>query len=232
MLKILKLHNKHKNQPIWITGSDPSLDTYPDNFLDNKIGITLHLAAIKFPKTTYRHFNEYDRFAYCKKNVSNFLEKKNIVAIPFYERSKEESLKLVKDAKQVYYFKLKPYPPDGKRDDVFTKEGRNFMEKKVVEAKNAESIEYGGFGTCLHTCLFMAILMGGNPINLIGNNHESKDGKDHFNEAEKIDIKMRPSAVDFSGPTRAPVMKAGTNAIIKACKKYGIIVNWHKKYEK
>lgn len=30
---ITELHDRHKDTPIWIVGSGPSLDTYPVNFL-------------------------------------------------------------------------------------------------------------------------------------------------------------------------------------------------------
>ncbi len=231
MKDVISLHNRHINKPVWIVGSDPTLSEYPDDFLDDKIGITLHLAAMKFPNATYRHFNEYDRFVYCKEKIPNFLEKESIIAMPFYEKNKEESIKITEDVEKVYCFNLKPYPPDGKPDDVFTKKGEDHMKKRVVEARAASSIEYGGYGTCSHACMYVAILMGGNPINLIGCIHENIDGKDHFQSAEELDLKMRPEAISFSRPTRAPRMKRGTEIIIEACKEQGIAVNWYKNYE-
>ena len=74
-MTIKKLHNKHKDKPIWIVGSDHSLDVYPDGFLDGEIAITLHLAYLKFPKATYHHFNEYDRLDYLIKNYPKIKEK-------------------------------------------------------------------------------------------------------------------------------------------------------------
>ena len=76
MRLITDLHRKHKNKPIWIAGSGPSLDDYPDNFLDGKIAITLHLAYLKFPDTTYRLANEYDRVNWFKSNRPEYLKKK------------------------------------------------------------------------------------------------------------------------------------------------------------
>jgi hypothetical protein len=61
---IKRLYMKHRGESVWIVGSDPSLSNYPDNFLDNKNGITLHLAHLKFPNVTYRYSSEYDRSEY------------------------------------------------------------------------------------------------------------------------------------------------------------------------
>jgi len=61
---IKRLYMKHRGESIWIVGSDPSLSNYPDSFLDDKNGITLHLAHLKFPNATYRYSSEYDRSEY------------------------------------------------------------------------------------------------------------------------------------------------------------------------
>ena len=52
---VTELHRRHEDTPIWIAGSDPTLDQYPDDFWEGKVGITLHLAHIKFPYATYRY---------------------------------------------------------------------------------------------------------------------------------------------------------------------------------
>lgn len=47
------LRNKHQGEEIWIIGSGPTIDDYPDNFFDNKIGIALKGAILAFPNSTY-----------------------------------------------------------------------------------------------------------------------------------------------------------------------------------
>ena len=108
MRDITKLHNIYKNNPIWIAGSDPSLSSYPDDYLDGKISITLHLANLKFPKATYRYFNEYDRLVYLMKDNPEILKQKNIFGWPFFNKSKEHCRKLVGNPKNTYYLDLKP----------------------------------------------------------------------------------------------------------------------------
>ena len=229
---ITELHNRHKNKPIWIAGSDPTLNGYPDDFFDNKIGITLHLAALKFPNATYRYFNEYDRLEYLMKKDSGFLDKENIFAWPFYRRTEEECAKLTGGTDKAYYLKLRPYPPNGRVEDIFGGPGIKAMQDQVVKARNAESVEFGGYGTCAHGCLYVAIMAGGNPINLIGCNFKSFGDKEHFDKANNIDKKMRPDICLFSDPSRTKRMFAGTSAIIEGCKKIGVKVNLVKDYER
>ncbi|HRR03510.1 MAG TPA: hypothetical protein P5286_11480, partial [Treponemataceae bacterium] len=50
-----------EGQDVWIVGSDPTLDGYPDDFLKDKTAMTLHLAHLKFPSATIRYTSEYDR---------------------------------------------------------------------------------------------------------------------------------------------------------------------------
>ena len=57
---INNLKNVLSGQSIWIIGSDPSLNTYPDNFMEDKNGMALHLAYEKF-QTDFTYANELDR---------------------------------------------------------------------------------------------------------------------------------------------------------------------------
>ncbi len=225
-----QLHNKHKGSTVWIVGSDPTLDKYPNDFLDNELAITLHMAYIKFPKAKYHHFNEYDRLEFLKKEYPKIKKKSILVAMPFYNRTLEESQELMKDISKTYSFNLHPYPPNNNREDIMSKVGFDFMANKVKEAIKGNT-DFGGYGTCLHAALYNAILMGATTINLIGNGHESKHGADHFGKVEKLDKVMRPQASDFSAPTRAPYMKRGTEAIIEGCGKLKIKVNWFKSHD-
>lgn len=219
MKKITELHNKHKGREIWVVGSDPTLEDYPDNFLDDKLGITLHLAYMKFPEATYRYFNERDRFVCLKEKYPEIINKANIFGYPFYNRSKEASDEAIGKAKdEAYYLSLKPYP------------SVEVMKARVAEARKGESNLYGGDGTCLHPCMYVAIMMGCNPINIIGCGFQTIKDKEHFNEANKIDHKMRPKQLPFSAPSRRSRMIRGLNAIIEGCKDHGITINWLKDY--
>jgi len=226
---ITELHNKHKGQPIWIAGSSPTLDSYPDDFFDGKISITLHLAALKFPNATYRYFNELDRITYLAKQDPSVIDRANIFAFPFYERKERETWPVT--GKNTYFLVLKPYPPQRKTHDIFTEQGANAMIEQVDKAVEGKEIVFGGYATCLHCAFYTAIMMGGNPINIIGCNHTTIDGKDHFSKVEELDRKMRPTAPRYNEAARGTRMQAGTDKIIEGCEKHGIKVTMFKDYE-
>jgi len=231
MKTITELHNKHKGEPIWVAGSDPTLADYPDNFLDNKISITLHLACLKFPNTTYRYFNESDRLVYVKGELKDAISDRNIYGYPFYNKSKKVCEEAVEDLNIGYYLNRKSYPPDGNHLSIFKPYGPKAMIDMVGEAINATSITFGGHGTCLHPCMYAAIMMGGNPINIIGCGFGAIAGKEHFGDMNAVDRKMRPTTPSFSG-YRGDRMTRGLVAIMLGCKQHGIKVNWLKSYDK
>lgn len=232
MKSITELHNIHKDQTVWIAGSDPSLDNYPDNFLDDKIGITLHLAYLKYPNATYRYFNEYDRLKYLSNQDASILEKNNIYGWPLFGSSESASKKLVKDASRSHYLLLKPYPPTGKSSDwvQHNDEALKCMKERVKEARNAERITFGGFATCLHACLYAVVMMGVNQINIIGCNLVRIDNKEHFRVADEIDKKTRNNT-HYLSEAHTVLMKKGAQTIIDGCRELGIKVNWIKNYD-
>ena len=228
---ITELHNKHKGKEVWIVGSDPSLETYPDNFLDDKIGITLHLAYLKFPKATYRYFNEKDRFVFLQEKFPEIFDQVNIFGYPFYNRSAAEATKAIGKAwDKGYRLKLKPYPPNGNSGAIFNDSGVNAMRAMVSDAVKGERLEYGGHGTCLHPCSYVAVMMGAKTINIIGCNFRNIEGKEHFGEAHKIDHDMRPGTPSFTG-YRGTRMTRGLMGIIAGCIDNNIKVNWIEKYD-
>ena len=88
----------------------------------------------------------------------------------------------------------------------------------------------GSHGTCQHFCMYVAIMMGCNPINIIGCSFKNIDGKEHFGEVHKIDSDMRPDTATFTG-YREKRMNLGLEAIIAGCNDHGIVVNRIEKYE-
>ena len=104
------------------------------------------------------------------------------------------------------------------------------MRAMVGDALKGQRMDYGGHGTCLHPCMYVAIMMGCNPINIIGCNFKNIEGKEHFGITHKIDHDMRPDTPSFTG-YRGTRMIKGLNAIIEGCKDHNIIVNWLKDYK-
>ena len=220
---ITDLHRRHEKTPVWIAGSDPSLVEYPDDFFDDKTGITLHLAHIKFPRATYRYANEYDRVEFLMQKDPGFANQEHIFAWPFYGRSREESRRLVESMPHVYHLRWVIYPPRGIREYV----GWGYTRRKVRQAGRGVSATYGGHGTCLHGALYAAVMMGGNPINLIGCGHgRVKADEEHFSSVGAVDRGMRPGIRSFSDPVRNVPMIEQTLALIDACRQQGIQVNW------
>jgi len=228
---INKLHNKYKGKEIWVSGSDPSLETYPDDFFDDKISVTLHLAYLKFPKATYRYFNERDRFVFLQEKFPEIFDQVNIFGYPFYNRSEQVAIDAIGKAwDKAYRLKLKPYPPNGNSGAIFNDSGPNAMRAMVGDAIKGKRLDYGGHGTCLHPCMYAIIMMGAKTINIIGCNFRNIEGKEHFGNAHKIDHDMRPNTPSFTG-YRGTRMTRGLNAIIAGCNDHGIKINWIEKYD-
>lgn len=218
MRLILDLHQRHKDKPIWIAGSGPSLDEYPENFLDSRLSIALHLAYLKFPKTTYRHANEYDRVVWFKKNCPEYFRKENIFAYPFYKRTEKEMSELLNlDCSNYYFFILRPYP----KKDLFT------IMNMVDQVQRGLRVDFGGHGSCLHAAIYVAIMMGCNPINIIGCNHEPKGDLEHFKLANDNN-EYRAHSTSYS--IKGKLMREGTELLIRVCKTQEIKINWIKSY--
>jgi len=231
MKPITELHNKHKGKEIWIAGSDPSLENYPYDFFNDKIGITLHLAYIKFPNATYHYFNERDRFVFLKEKYPEIVNKTNIFGYPFYNRSKKVADEAIGKARDnSYYLDLKPYPPHGNSGSIFNDSGPNAMRAMVSDAVKGERMDYGGHGTCLHPCSYVAVMMGAKTINIIGCNFKNIEEKEHFGVTNKIDHDMRPTTPSFTG-YRGLRMTRGLEGIIAGCNDNDIKVNWVEKYD-
>ena len=229
MNPLTQLANKYHNKPVWIVGSDPTIDYYPDKFLDNKIGITLHLAYLKFPDATYRYFNEYDRITFLMAKDASIKEKEIIVGYPFYQRSTDVSDRILNEFKTVWYLDNEDYPPNGDPSDIFTPTGVNAMKRWVHDARKGLSNIYGSNGTCMHNAFYAAILMGGNPINIIGCGFKTVDGMEHFSGSNTIDKAMRPHTGPFTGH-RGNRMTKGYEAIVEGCKELNIKVNRYERF--
>jgi len=122
------------------------------------------------------------------------------------------------------------YPPNGKPEDIFSSIGKNAMTNLVFDARRGESNQYGSHGTCLHNAMYLAIMLGGNPINVIGCNFETIKGKQHFGEMNQVDKEMRGGTPPFSG-YRHKRMMSGFKAIVRGCKKSRIKIDYYTRYE-
>lgn len=219
MKMVSELFQAHMDEPIWIAGSGPSLDTYPVDFLDGKLATTLHLAYLKYPDTTYRHANEYDRVEWFKENRPAYLSKTNIFAFPFYRRTEREMDGLLDlDRRNYYFFILRPYPP----------KNVNVIHRMVLETLCGERMDFRDHGSCLHDAIYVAILFGCNPINIIGCEHEPLGDLEHFAWGNQFNY-YRAHSTPYA--SKGVLMKMGTQMLIEACAREGIEVNWIRRYD-
>jgi hypothetical protein len=222
-----RLYEKHKGSSIWIAGSDPSLSEYPDDFFADKIGITLHLAHIKFPDATYRYTSEYDRSAYLASIDERYKRQPLIAGWPVYGYSRRATADLLKDFDEVYFHHRFSYPPSGVRDEV----SPAFTAQKIRRTMAGKAKVWGAHGSCLHTAFYMAVQMGAAEINLIGAGHGTyQPGVEHFGTADTVDKRMRPSYPSFADPVNNVPVIEQTRALIEGCVSAGIRVNWYRRY--
>lgn len=221
------LHNRHKGMPIWIAGSDPSLTGYPDDFLDGKIGITLHLAHVKFPRCTYRYSSEYDRSELLLRDFPEYRARPLIAALPMYGVSRRETRQLLEGNSEVYFHRMLSYMPTGVRGEV----SASFTLFKVRQTQRNRAHVWGAHGSCLHMCMYMAILMGASEINLIGCGHGMYGGGlEHFQAVEQLHHDNRPGYKSFDDPTDSVPIIDQTCALRDACRHTGMGFNWYREY--
>jgi hypothetical protein len=222
-----ELHDRYEGEAVWIVGSDPSLSGYPDSFLDGKVGITLHLAHVKFPQATFRYSSELDRSKYLLPLYKEYRSLPLIAAMPMYGVSMEATLDLLGDNAEVYFHRMVSYLPTGVRGEV----SQEFTRFKVAQTRRGEAGVWGGHGSCLHTCVYMAVLMGASEINLIGCGHGMYGGgTEHFAAVEGAHNAIRPGYKSFDDPTDSVPCIEQTRALQGACLAEGIGFNWYRAY--
>lgn len=221
MRYITELHNARLNEPIWISGADPSIDGYPDDFMDNKIAIVLHHAYLKFPNTQYCHANEQDRVAYLKEFHPEYMDKTCMFAFPFYGRRQRDTEKIINaDRANYFFFILRAATPHVAKPDWVT--------EKVAQVRAGGVMDFGGYGTCLHACIYVCVVMGCNPINIIGCEHKAVKGQpEYFGAAQEASVGQFKRNHVVLGPRQKP----GTLALIEACRRNEIVVNRYFSYE-
>lgn len=215
-------------KPVWIVGSDPTLDGYPDDFLEGKAGITLHLAHVKFPRASFRYTSEYDRSEFLIPRHPEYRSSPLIAAYPVYGKTKAETRDLLSSCENVYFHRMVNYLPTGVRGEV----SQRFTTWKVRRTIRKKSFVWGSHGSCLHTCVYAALLLGASEIHLIGAGHNLVDvrGLDHFSAVDGIHQNMRIGDTFTNPKIVYPVIKQ-TLALKRACEMNGIPFYWHARYK-
>lgn len=220
------LRNHHKDQLVWIMGADPSVADFPRDFLEDKLSIVIGGGYTIFQNGTYNYNNELKLIlGEYSAQFPNFLAKQQIWAYPFYGVSRSESSALIVKHKpsRVWFLNYSPYPPRGHRPDMMTDLMPNAMIDLVAKANQGDPGPYGGAATCLHCALYVAIIMGCNPINIIGCSHRLIDGRQYPVEISKEPFPI--GAIPRFESLWRPYAERGTQAIIEGCRRVGITVN-------
>jgi len=221
------LRNKHKGDPVWVMGADPTVVTYPKDFLSDKLSIVIGSAQRIFQNGTYNYNNESRTILPHAKLIPDYLAKAQLWAFPFYGKDEDQSRALIERLQPVeaWYLDYKPYPPRGHRPDALTDVGRDAMIALVGAAHRGEAGPYGGFGTCLHCALYVAIIMGCDPINIVCCSHRVIG--DHWKPPELGGRPMTPEQIAHSEKNWCRYAEGGTQAIMEGCRREGIeVIRW------
>lgn len=217
MKYVTELYDRRLNEEIWIAGAGPSIDTFPDSFMDNKLGIVLHSAYLKFPNAQYRHANESDRVEWFKANRPEYLNGMCIFAFPFFDKTQLQTEAIVDvDRDNYYFFILRANSPNANDADWVT--------EKVARVRAGGVMDFGGHSTCLHACVYACVVMGCNPINVIGCEHKAEPGKaEYFRQAQEMHTSRSQKRRNHI--TLGPRQEPGTLALIEAAGRNGITIN-------
>ena len=215
-----------QGKDVWIVGSDPTLDGYPDDFLKDKIAMTLHLAHLKFPDATIRYTSEYDRSENLLATRNDYSTGLIVSSLPHYGKTKRETKDLLHSCSSVIYHNKVNYLPTGVREEV----SQRFTTWKVARTIARKSHVWGGHGSCLHTCIYAALYLGAKSIHVMGAGHSLVEGTkgDHFSVADSVHHSMRNYG--FNSVQIAYPIIMQTIALKKACEHNGIPFYWHARY--
>jgi len=219
------LHNVHKGEEIWVLGSGPSLDDFPDNFFDEKhrIAIAEAWSMIAFPDCTYTAFSQG-----CKKLLDYVLENrrhllhKHIVRITYALLEKGIFI-----GPEPIYLRLSSRIDLIRDHDIdIRKEYFSSLAKNLIDGT---PISYASSGTTIHTEIQAAIVMGAKKVTLAGceakllkfQAHARKRGMDKVYDRKPPENGYSDTLIAGNSISQKRV-KAGTAFLAKIMKPYGI----------
>lgn len=172
MKSITELKNIYQGQTIWIVGTGPSLDTYPQDFLDDKISIGLNFAFRKFV-CTYMMAGERRPIAAILSNPA--FAKKSICSWPLVGEE-AWAKKLVKPQAAEYGLNRDPEVP-------FDKEN---VKDCIDAALIGKDVLYKTHSSILFEAIWVALIMGCRDIKIIGCDFEKVGDREYCWEVEEI----------------------------------------------
>ena len=216
-IKIEIIRNRHSGETMYIYGSGPSLDSYPKNFLDGKLSMSLHMAYMKYKNPTYTHITESDRIEWFKENHPDFFNTQGLYCDPLFPLMPLDSILKDIDLKTPPYY-LKYNPRALKINNI---------EKEFKAALLGRDFRYHSNNTCLHAAIWCAIILGFKTIEIIGCDFASKNGKHYSNDTNVKDTRQRPNEFFENAYIK---MNIFTKEIINIAEKYNIEINRYLDY--
>jgi len=223
--------DKYKGKEIWIIGTGPSLDDFPEDFFQDKITIALNYSILAFPDIAsnpdhYAHAGDTCLGTLFKLHRPD-LFKKCIFLYPLFGTLNSEWLGKYQD--DPIYMRF---------NNIFgTKERFEGVAKCIMEKKQCAYIVEG---TCTHSAIEAAIVLGANKVTLVGCEAKCEKYKAHAQKRgmwflyEKTGEEYSEAAQKGEEPGFLRY-KNGTLWLAEAFKPYGIEIQryyYGKGYEK
>ncbi len=215
------LRNKYKGEEIWVMGTGPSLDDFPDNFFDNKISIACNWAFVAFQNCTYFLNYHIAHSDFIRKYLSH-LTHKWLLWFPPEDKLNHEWVDKQRDMILV-------------QRDVTGVVEENF-DKAVDAIMRGKPYKYLASGTMVHGAIQVAAVLGAAKITLVGCEHRARPDQGHAGKrGMRIFYQESPPGLQSYSTALNEVMLLGTNRLVEAFKRHGIEVMryyFDKGYEK
>lgn len=222
--------NRHAGEEIWIVGSGPSLDDFPDDFFYGRISIALNYAIIAFPKCTYWSAGHPETILEMKKDNPQVL-KKSILLFPMVPFKKDYPKRMSEERALELLGEYKDDPAWMRWHWIH--KNRHLLAKFLPSTIDAimagKSCNYVCFGTIAHYATQAAVVLGAKKVTLVG--CEAKTGK-YFWHAQKRGLsrfyhegRREYTREHMDGKARKfPHNRLGTKLLAEAFKPHGIQV--------
>lgn len=228
------LHNIHKGEEIWVLGTGPSLDDFPDNFFDEKyrIAIPERAAIVAFPNCTYSAFPLGNKTFL--KHIKHLIEKEHYLHKCIVILGKKELEKKAFIGTEPIYLRsgnfhlLEHHSSMGMKDNY-----EEFFSSLAKNLFNGVPMPYACEGTSIHAVVQAAIVMGAKKVTLAGceaktlkfQGHAYKRGLDKiYKEQDRIPKNGFSSEYTTGRGRGGTQMRAGTAFLAKIMEPYGVQV--------
>jgi len=161
-----EFRNKYKGEEIFVAGTGPSLDDFPEDWFDDKIVLSTNFAFIGIPNCVFTSCIHSNVAIRIRKEFPEW-KKKLICCCPIDRvkmNSGEPYIKIGEYGDEVIYAHSSVGPH---RPDVFIETAKNIMEKKPAILRQV--------GTSSHPPVQIAAILGASRITMVGcEEHTSK----------------------------------------------------------